>query len=370
MPSIADMLVGAGLQTSAQSADLAGASAQGAKIGIELGQTILNAQNQRAQIEQKKEELEYTKQEKLLNRVEIGLTKVPKKAQPAYFKSLQNDAGALKMGISDDFVSAVTSPDINQGAMAQDLANYRLAYRHGLETKDFTELRELSPKILDAFGGNVEMFGDYINKVMSSETAAIAQERAARASAGQKNVDNTEGLRKEYTSHPTTKKTLDMTDSFSKIKKSLGGKPSAAGDMSGIFAYMKMLDPASTVREGEYANAQNAGGLPDKVVVAYNQAYNGQLLSPEMRKDFMAQAQKLQHSQRERQKKIDATFSNIATKTGIDKSLAVVGTEPSADEEKTYDVRGRIMTETEIKAMPPAIQKFLDPAIKKELGIK
>ena len=34
----------------------------------------------------------------------------------------------------------------------------------------------------------------------------------------------------------------------------------AAGDLSAIFAFMKMLDPGSVVREQEFANAQNAAG--------------------------------------------------------------------------------------------------------------
>ena len=38
--------------------------------------------------------------------------------------------------------------------------------------------------------------------------------------------------------------------------------PDAAGDMALIFSYMKMLDPNSTVREGEYATAQDAGSIP------------------------------------------------------------------------------------------------------------
>jgi hypothetical protein len=33
-----------------------------------------------------------------------------------------------------------------------------------------------------------------------------------------------------------------------------------ASDMSLVFGFMKMLDPASVVREGEYATAKNAGG--------------------------------------------------------------------------------------------------------------
>ena len=42
----------------------------------------------------------------------------------------------------------------------------------------------------------------------------------------------------------------------------LNASANAAGDMALIFSYMKMLDPNSTVREGEYATAEAAAGVP------------------------------------------------------------------------------------------------------------
>jgi hypothetical protein len=35
---------------------------------------------------------------------------------------------------------------------------------------------------------------------------------------------------------------------------------------------MKMLDPTSVVREGEFATAQNAASIPIKIVNMYNKA--------------------------------------------------------------------------------------------------
>ena len=69
--------------------------------------------------------------------------------------------------------------------------------------------------------------------------------------------------------------------------------PSAAGDLSLIFAYMKVLDPTSTVREGEFANAQNAGGIPTKIRNLFNNWTVGERLEPQQRLDFVTQANKL-----------------------------------------------------------------------------
>jgi hypothetical protein len=48
--------------------------------------------------------------------------------------------------------------------------------------------------------------------------------------------------------------------------------------MSLIFSYMKMLDPGSTVREGEFATAEQTTGIPGMVKNAYNRALAGEFL--------------------------------------------------------------------------------------------
>lgn len=62
------------------------------------------------------------------------------------------------------------------------------------------------------------------------------------------------------------------------------------GDIALIFSYMKALDPASVVREGEFATAQNAGGVPETVMNAYNRLLEGGRLSPELKQEFAATA--------------------------------------------------------------------------------
>ena len=74
--------------------------------------------------------------------------------------------------------------------------------------------------------------------------------------------------------------------------------PSAAGDMSLVFAYMKILEPGSTVREGEQATARNAGSVPSRVVGFYNQALNGETFSADVRADFVDRTRRLIKGQR------------------------------------------------------------------------
>lgn len=84
---------------------------------------------------------------------------------------------------------------------------------------------------------------------------------------------------------------LNQRAAFGRIKASLANQNSAAGDIALIFNYMKLLDPGSVVREGEFATAQNASGVPDLLLTAYNRLLrDGQRLSPEQRADFYKQS--------------------------------------------------------------------------------
>jgi hypothetical protein len=95
-------------------------------------------------------------------------------------------------------------------------------------------------------------------------------------------------------------------------RKVISAPESAAGDMSKIFGYMKILDPGSTVREGEAASAQNAAGVPDRILNLYNKALTGQRLNPEQRKDFDNSAYQLVESQKQQFETLKTHFRDRA----------------------------------------------------------
>jgi hypothetical protein len=64
-------------------------------------------------------------------------------------------------------------------------------------------------------------------------------------------------------------------------------------DVSMVFNYMKMLDPGSTVREGEYATAKNTTGIAGSIMNSYNKAVGGGFLSDAQRRDFRQMAWQL-----------------------------------------------------------------------------
>ena len=82
---------------------------------------------------------------------------------------------------------------------------------------------------------------------------------------------------------------IDIRSSYGRVLAA-AKDPSAAGDVSLIFAYMRMLDPTSVVREGEQATARNTGSVPERVWALYNNVLAGQRFSPPQRVDFVNRA--------------------------------------------------------------------------------
>jgi len=134
-----------------------------------------------------------------------------------------------------------------------------------------------------------------------------------------------------------------------------------AGDMSLVFAYMKMLDPASTVREGEQAQARDAAGVPDRVLNAYNQAVKGTTLNTKQRNDFLAQANKIFSQQQARQAKLNEKFSTIAQRNGVNPENIITGTEVVKEVKKALSPQQKEIYE-KIKGDPVKLKKFKEKA--------
>jgi len=148
----------------------------------------------------------------------------------------------------------------------------------------------------EAFRKRVQMARDSGNLNQQGANLAansLMQMRGAEVKAKSEQLENLPknetDLRKEFTALPEIKDFKQVYASYDKVKAA-GTNPSAAGDISLIFNYMKILDPGSVVREGEFATAQNAGGVGDMIKNQYNRLLDGQRLNEKQRNDFLNQA--------------------------------------------------------------------------------
>lgn len=128
-------------------------------------------------------------------------------------------------------------------------------------------------------------------------------------------------LRKELQGNQVYKNTAGVAEAYRKI---LGTSDTGAGDMSLIYGYMKLLDPGSTVREGEYATAAQSGSVPARIVGMYNRALSGEKLAPEIRKQFKDEAGRVFRAQHSQYEGMAQPYRRLAQQSGVDPSDVVL----------------------------------------------
>lgn len=158
---------------------------------------------------------------------------------------------------------------------------YESIYNSGLEGSRKTSLIEAA-----RLGGADEAT---LAMLQGFDSAGIEQyledERTNRTTERDSAFNKSNTLRDEFVA--ASEGFGERADKFSQIRTA-ATDPSAAGDIAMIFAYMKLLDPNSVVRESEYATAANAGPLVDaRTRGLWNQLIQGTRLLPAQRADFM-----------------------------------------------------------------------------------
>lgn len=133
---------------------------------------------------------------------------------------------------------------------------------------------------------------------------------------------NEKSLRDEFSNQVKLENFSTIRDQYFNLSDA-AKKGNAAGDMKMIFSYMKMLDPNSIVRESEYATAQNAAGIPSRIVVAYNKALEGESLSPRQRSEFHSEAQDIWKRKTNTFKSTVDTYRTLAKNSGFDPNRVV-----------------------------------------------
>lgn len=103
-----------------------------------------------------------------------------------------------------------------------------------------------------------------------------------------------------------------------------------AGDIALLFQYMKILDPGSTVREGEFATAASVAGVPGQIEALRQKVVGGGFLSKDARKQIKDQAQKIYESQAVQHDKMVTQYANITKRLGLNPDNVVIDLAPAA----------------------------------------
>jgi hypothetical protein len=140
-------------------------------------------------------------------------------------------------------------------------------------------------------------------------------------------------MRKEYNSLDEVKAFKPVRAAFLKVKQS-AEKPSAAGDLALVFNYMKILDPGSVVREGEFKTAADATAwlqkseaegvaIPAPIAQAIRKLKDGTILTDAQRKDFVNIARKAASAQFAPVKDSYMQYRNIVNQMQLPEGLTL-----------------------------------------------
>lgn len=144
-------------------------------------------------------------------------------------------------------------------------------------------------------------------------------------------IEGESKLRKEFTNLPVVKNFSEVRDAFSKIGAA-AKNPDAVSDLALIFSYMKLLDPGSVVRETEFATAQNAAGVPDRIRSQFNKVLSGERLAPEQRKAFVGTAGALFNAQKDNYDAAVNDYRELASQYGYEPDRIVKASESEGDD--------------------------------------
>jgi len=284
--------------------------------------------------------------------VAISILEERKKANPAQQPSIDRMINTINSAPGDAFklISPIIAADEEGRKMLEAREKARLA-----GAAEETATATAAIKAAEAKFAPAKIAADIgLTKAQTDEL------RAKEAKSKQEAADLLKGLipadkratlekdfRKEYSDQ--TKGYQDVKEAYSRV---LASGDTAVGDLSLIFGYMKMLDPGSVVREGEFATAQNAAGVPERIMNIYNKIISGERLSESQRKAFKGQAKTLFSQAQNREKTVRTGISRMAERYGLNTQnifYEAVESEPTAPaEEKPAETPMKITRRREI----------------------
>ena len=149
---------------------------------------------------------------------------------------------------------------------------------------------------------------------------ALALEKAKQEQPATPKLTDVSGLGKRWT---TDSSDYLATGEYLSAMMDYADEKSGPGDLGLIFSYMKMLDPASVVREGEQMQAVKTAGISDQLWAAYQNVANGNKLTSGQRRKFIKAAQSRFKSMGKTQGRRNDYFRGIADAYGIDPNLVI-----------------------------------------------
>mgnify|MGYP003641757255 CR=1 FL=1 len=347
--------------------DIPGAMSQGILSGERLAQAPIRNQMLQQQVDMQGQQmqlaplqLEAARQTLALNKGTLGDAENARKQQAGAF--MYNSAQALKelplanraaafegfnntmkgLGYSEALGLGELGGDLSDSSLDSIVAAFKpysgMGEEKSVSQQDFEYWQALPPgsDASNAFGqqkGFITSEKDSLS-ITKLQKEIQSLENNGGLSATDK-MDMEGKLRSEVLARGKEFEKVD--DAYSRIKAS-AVNPSPAGDLALIFNYMKVLDPGSTVREGEFANAQNAGGIDEKTVGLYNNIVNGKRLSESQRQDFVDRGGRLYEASQTKNNSLQVRYKGLSERYGLNAGNVILNENVTAKHPQTGEV--------------------------------
>lgn len=225
----------------------------------------------------------------------------------------QYEAAMARQQMQDEQAQQAHDLQMRRGQMEMDEATRRAELERAAASGNEDAIKALAPL-------------EWWKNKQAQNAAALAHQRAVELA---EIKDGTKGQPKLSDVNTTRGKFVTESGDYlsmgGSLKKILAGakEGTGAGDLSVVFSYMKTLDPTSTVREGEFANAENSAGIPAKVTNIYNKLLNGERLTQKQRRDFVSMAKELFKAAEPAQAERVRQYTNLAKQYGVSPDMII-----------------------------------------------
>ncbi len=142
------------------------------------------------------------------------------------------------------------------------------------------------------------------------DSAGVAAKQQAFANESQMRERNDKGLKGFY----------ELQDAFGGILAS-AQEATGPSDISLVTKFMKVLDPGSVVREGEFITASESGSFTTSMRNIIEKAKSGEILQPEQRKAFVKAAYNLYEKAMDRYNTKKGVYSTMAKHYGLNPEM-------------------------------------------------
>lgn len=165
---------------------------------------------------------------------------------------------------------------------------------------------------------------------------------ATAVTAGTKNREDIDQLRKEFDSAPNVKAYKEVRPIIESAKKAAD---TPQGDLSLVYAVGKVLDPGSVVREGEMTLVMKSGSLMERIMGGVRKNFGQGGITPEMRTKLIGMLEQRADEYRAGAEKDRDRIGGIAKQRGYDPAQ-IFG------EESSGSGTARIQNDAEYAALP------------------